>query len=56
MSGNEVLDFIEQLDSLTNSVTAYWVTALAKINSKTYRAVPALQEWFKLSQEAIVQR
>ena len=44
------------IDSLTNSVTAYWVTALAKINSKTYRAVPALQEWFKLSQEAIVQR
>ena len=43
------------IDSLTNSVTVYWMTAPAKVNSKTFRAVPALQEWFKLSQEAIVQ-
>jgi hypothetical protein len=44
------------IDSLTNSVTVYRMTAPAKVNSKTFRAVPALQEWFKLSQEAIVQR
>jgi len=42
------------VDSLTNSVTVYWMTA--KVNSKTFRAIPALQEWFKLSQEAIVQQ
>jgi hypothetical protein len=44
------------IDRLTNSVTVYWMTAPAKVNSKTFRAVAALQEWFKLSQEAIVQR
>jgi hypothetical protein len=44
------------IDSLTNSATVYWMTAPAKVNSKRFRAVPALQEWFKLSQEAIVQR
>jgi hypothetical protein len=44
------------IDSLTNSVTVYWMIAPGKVNSKTFRAVPALQEWFKLSQEAVVQR
>jgi hypothetical protein len=44
------------IDRLTMSVTVYWMTAPAKVNSKTFRAVPALQEWFKLSQQAIVQR
>jgi len=44
------------IDRLTNSVTVYWMTAPAKVNSKTFRAVSALQEWFKLSQEAIVLR
>jgi hypothetical protein len=44
------------IDSLTNSVTVYWMAAPGKVDSKTFRAVPALQEWFKLSQEAIVQR
>jgi hypothetical protein len=44
------------IDSLTNRVTVYWMTAPAKVNSKTFRAVPALQEWFKSSQEAIVLR
>jgi hypothetical protein len=44
------------IDSLTNSVTVYWMTAPGKVNSKTFRAVPALQEWFKLGQETMVQR
>jgi hypothetical protein len=44
------------IDSLTNSVTVYWMTALGKLNSQTFRAVPALQEWFKLSHEVVVQR
>jgi hypothetical protein len=34
------------MDSLTNSVTVYWATAPGKIESKTFRNVPALKEWF----------
>jgi hypothetical protein len=34
------------VDSLTNSVTVFWATIPWKINSKTFRAVSALQEWF----------
>lgn len=34
------------VDSLTNSVTVFWATMPWKINSKTFRAVAALQEWF----------
>jgi hypothetical protein len=44
------------IDSLTNSVTVYWMTAPGKVNSKTFRAVPALQEWFKLTPEIVVPR
>jgi len=44
------------IDRLTNSVTVYWMIAPGKLDSKTFRAVAALQEWFKLSRNAIVQR
>jgi hypothetical protein len=44
------------IDRLTNSVTVYWMTAPGKVDSKTSRAVPALQEWFKLCRNPIVQR
>jgi hypothetical protein len=44
------------IDSLTNSVTVYWMVAPGKVNSKTFRGVPALQEWFKLRPPTIVQR
>jgi hypothetical protein len=44
------------IDSLTNSVTVYWMTVPGKVNSKTFRGVPALQEWFELRPETIVQR
>jgi hypothetical protein len=44
------------IDSLTNSVTVYWMTAPGKVNSKTFRAVPDLQEWFRLSPVQVVQR
>jgi hypothetical protein len=44
------------IDSLTNSVTIYWMTAPGKVNSKTFRAVLALQEWFKLTQGVVVQQ
>jgi hypothetical protein len=44
------------IDSLTNSATVYWMTVPGKVNSKTFRGVPALQEWFELSPETMVQR
>jgi len=44
------------IDSLTNSVTVYWMTIPGKVSSKTFRGVPALQEWFELRPEIILQR
>ena len=44
------------IDSITNSATVYWMTALGKLDSKTFRGVPALQEWFNLRLETVVQR
>jgi hypothetical protein len=41
------------IDSVTNSVTVYWVTVPGKLNSKTFRGVPALQEWFKLDRKQL---
>jgi hypothetical protein len=40
------------IDSMTNSATVYWATIPWKINTKTFRAAPALQEWI-LSRPAI---
>ncbi len=37
------------VDSQTNSVTVFWATIPWKINSKTFRAVSALEEWFTLA-------
>jgi len=36
------------LDSLTNSLTVYWMNAEGKIDSKTFRDVAKLQEWIAL--------
>jgi hypothetical protein len=44
------------IDSLTNNVTVFWMTLPGEVNSKTFRGVPALQEWFGLGPETIVQR
>jgi hypothetical protein len=44
------------IDGVTNSVTVYWMGIPAGLNSKTFRGVPALQEWFKLRPQTIVQR
>lgn len=44
------------IDSMTNSVTVYWMSVPGKLNSKTFRGVPALQEWFELKLAAIVER
>jgi hypothetical protein len=46
------------IDGVTNSVTVYWMTVPGKVNSKTFRGVPALEEWFelRLPPERTVQR
>ena len=44
------------IDSLTNSATLFWMTLAGKLTSKTFRGVPALQEWFKLTPELIMER
>jgi hypothetical protein len=44
------------IDSLTNSVTVYWMTVPGKLNSKTFRVVAALQEWFELEPEIVMER
>ena len=44
------------IDSLTNSVTVYWMISPGKVNSKTFRGVPALQEWFDVEPKAVNQR
>jgi hypothetical protein len=44
------------IDSVTGSVTVYWMAVPGKVTSKTFRGVPALQEWFKLGPQTILQR
>ncbi|HZV60689.1 MAG TPA: hypothetical protein VFF42_10120 [Candidatus Eremiobacteraceae bacterium] len=44
------------IDSLTNSVTVFWRISPAQVNSKTFRGVPALQEWLAIPPNAIIQR
>ena len=44
------------IDTVTNSVTVYWVGVPSKLNSKTFRDVPALQQWCQLEPGPIVQR
>ena len=34
------------IDSVTNSATVYWATIPWQINSKTFRVVSLLEEWF----------
>ena len=44
------------IDSLTNSVTVYWMAAPGKVKSQTFRGVPALQEWCEHIPETTMQR
>ena len=44
------------IDNLTNSATVDWMTVPGDLKSKTFRDVPALQEWFEIRLEMIVQR
>lgn len=34
------------IDSLTHILTVYWMTAVGRIDSKTFRSASSLQEWF----------
>jgi hypothetical protein len=34
------------IDSVTNSATVFWATIPWQINSKTFRVVAALEQWF----------
>ena len=36
------------IDSQSKILTVYWMTALGKVNSKTFRSASSLQEWFAL--------
>jgi hypothetical protein len=37
------------IDSESNTLTVYWMTAPGKIDSKSFRDVSSLQKWFGLS-------
>jgi hypothetical protein len=36
------------IDSQSKILTVYWMTALGKVDSKTFRSASSLQEWFAL--------
>ncbi|MGB7844157.1 MAG: hypothetical protein WBL63_00955 [Candidatus Acidiferrum sp.] len=36
------------IDSQANLLTVYWMTAVGKVDSKSFRTVPSLQAWFSL--------
>jgi hypothetical protein len=44
------------IDGLTKSATIYWVDSPGTVNSRTFRDVPALQEWCKAEPEITPQR
>jgi hypothetical protein len=44
------------IDTITSSVTVYWMEIPGTLNSKTFRDVPALQEWFQLESQPFAQR
>jgi len=45
------------IDALTKSATVYWMNVIpGGLKAKTFRDIPALQEWFDVTPEMIVQR
>jgi hypothetical protein len=44
------------IDRLTNSATVYWTTAPGELKSKTFRGIPALEEWLNPVAEGITQK
>jgi hypothetical protein len=43
------------IDNVTKSVTVFWIVADGKVNSKTFRDVCALQEWFELQSYSVAE-
>jgi hypothetical protein len=44
------------IDTLTNSVTVYWMTDPGRVSSTTFRGVLALQEWLERRPQAVMER
>jgi hypothetical protein len=44
------------VDDMTNSATVYWMAVTGKVDSKTFREVPALREWLEAPQEIFANR
>jgi hypothetical protein len=44
------------IDALTKSATVYWMNVPGDLKAKTFRDIPALQEWFEVTLEQVVQR
>jgi hypothetical protein len=44
------------IDTLQNSVTVFWLTLPGEVNSKIFRGVAALEEWFDSTPEGAVTR
>lgn len=44
------------IDSLTNSVTIFWMSISGKQHSKTFRGAQALEDWFKSSPRLVEER
>jgi hypothetical protein len=41
------------VDRLTDSATVYWVPVPGKVDSKTFREVPALREWLRTRKKRV---
>jgi hypothetical protein len=44
------------VDDMTNSATVYWMAVTGKVDSKTFRKVPALREWLQAPQGIFANR
>jgi hypothetical protein len=44
------------VDDVTNSATVYWMAVTGKVDSKTFREVPALREWLEAPEEVFAKR
>lgn len=44
------------VDALTDSATVYWMAIPGKVDSITFREVPALREWLEAPEEIIANR
>jgi hypothetical protein len=44
------------VDDMTNSATVYWMAVTGRVDSKTFREVPALRKWLEAPQEIFANR